>query len=65
MPRADRGASSACEGFRKHSANAIEFGGFTQHGEALAACATDDSERAAHASHDRFSGQRPALGRAA
>src|SRR5687768_7753440 len=30
MPHAARGDSSACEGFRKRSANAIEFGGFTQ-----------------------------------
>ena len=33
MPRAERGALSACEGFRKRSANAIEFGRFTQHSE--------------------------------
>jgi hypothetical protein len=33
MPRPDRGALIACEGFRKRSANAIEFGGFTQHDE--------------------------------
>src|SRR5918994_7432184 len=31
MPRAPRGAWIACEGFRKRSANAIEFGRFTQH----------------------------------
>src|SRR5687768_405733 len=33
MPRADRGALIACEGFRKRSANAIEFDGFAQHDE--------------------------------
>jgi hypothetical protein len=31
--RTDSGALIACEGFRKRPANAIEFGGFTQHGE--------------------------------
>jgi len=33
MPRADRGALIACEGFRKRSVNAIQFGGITQHDE--------------------------------
>ena len=33
MPRSDRGALIACEGFRKRSANAIEFAGFAQHNE--------------------------------
>ena len=33
MPGAERGAPIACEGFRKRSANAIEFGGFAQHDE--------------------------------
>jgi hypothetical protein len=33
MPRADRWALIACEGFRKQSANAIEFDGFAQHDE--------------------------------
>ena len=31
MPRTESGALIACEGFRKRSANAIEFDRFTQH----------------------------------